>query len=407
MPVSIESEFVRPQLTFETEFGQYRNWWARDTRIGGNAFTILMYLLSHKQDFRITQSKAQMDLELGRDAFLAARRRLENAGFLKVHEHRYPAGTVTADGRAIGGQRRIVFELLDPEAPEKLRRPSTNSQPGLSAPVANVTSESPHEYWDEASADYPLRLSDEVDEVPGEASADNPLRLSDDQFGTDSDAPLDEVPDGALDGSVSDGFVSEDSESGAKATAGNPALGFPRLKEDQVKKTKSSSSDVSASTTAVVSPPDDDEDVVVIDRGLETLLAELHPRLDVHRLVSRLGRDYPALALHTLDLGLAASEIVTGASRRIGDPVAYVATSIIAEPGRWVKTGLLDEPASIDDPFPARRELPRRPPTAAECAEAGHQWFGLWMEACRVCGGEREGWREDRDGQTSGKESAA
>jgi hypothetical protein len=116
--MSTNSEFLRPALAFEREFGQFRNWWARDKRIVGNAFSLLIYLLSHERSFRITQAKAQRDLALGRDAFLVARRKLEDAGFLTVTEYRYPAGAVDYQGRPIGGHRRMVYTLQDSPPPD-------------------------------------------------------------------------------------------------------------------------------------------------------------------------------------------------------------------------------------------------------------------------------------------------
>ncbi|SMQ66989.1 hypothetical protein SAMN06295909_1395 [Plantibacter sp. VKM Ac-1784] len=113
-----EAEFIRPEFDFESEFAQFRNWWARDPRIVGNAFSLMLYLVTHRRTYRITQSRAQRDLGLGKDAFRAARRKLEAAGFLRVEEHRHPAGTVDAAGQSIAGHRRVLLILLDPQQPE-------------------------------------------------------------------------------------------------------------------------------------------------------------------------------------------------------------------------------------------------------------------------------------------------
>ncbi|MBD8103843.1 MULTISPECIES: hypothetical protein [Plantibacter] len=113
-----EAEFIRPEFDFESEFAQFRNWWARDPRIVGNAFSLMLYLVTHRRTYRITQSRAQRDLGLGKDAFRAARRKLEAAGFLRVEEHRHPAGTVDAAGQSIAGHRRVLLILLDPPQPE-------------------------------------------------------------------------------------------------------------------------------------------------------------------------------------------------------------------------------------------------------------------------------------------------
>jgi hypothetical protein len=117
-PAYGELEFVRPQFVFEREYGQFRNWWARDQRIVGNAFSLLMYLVSHQRTFRITQQKARRDLGLGRDAFLAARRKLESAGFLSPIERRYPSGARDGSGRPVGGHRYIIYSVNDPSPPQ-------------------------------------------------------------------------------------------------------------------------------------------------------------------------------------------------------------------------------------------------------------------------------------------------
>lgn len=113
-----EAEFIRPQFAFEREYGQYRNWWARDQRIVGNPFSLLLYLVTHQRTYRITQSRAQSDLGLGKDAFRAARKKLEAAGYLRVEDHRHPAGTVDAHGNSIAGHRRVLLILMDPPQPD-------------------------------------------------------------------------------------------------------------------------------------------------------------------------------------------------------------------------------------------------------------------------------------------------
>jgi len=348
--MAIDSEFVRPSIPFEKEFGQFRNWWARDKRIVGNAFSLLMYLLSHERSFRVTQRKAQADLGLGRDAFLGARRRLEGAGFLTLEEVRFPAGHTDREGNPIGGHRRLVFTLQDPPEPNEI--------------VATTGVE--------ASADNPRRLPDE-----GRDPVDNSQLGQESSDKVAENAPTDE------------------------ACAGNPTQAFPRLKEDQVKENQSSSSDVVADPVdepAADREKDDDDDFDAIaggfGEGTATLLRELHPGLDLRQLVKRLRTDQ-RLNVAAIDLEVAATDIVTSASGRIGNPVAYVATSILREPGRWVRAELLDP-----EPEQSARRAPdrgSRPPTAAECAAAGHQFIGPWRECCAGCGDERPGWRDDRD----------
>lgn len=188
MPSAPDSnaEFERPQYAFEREFGQFRNWWARDKRIVGNAFSLLLYLVSHDRGYRITQRKAQSDLGLGKDAFLVARRRLETAGYLTVTEQRFPAGTVNAAGKPIGGHRHVVYVLQDPLPPAEqasaenpLRpartRPATKSpdpvQPlGGKAAAANPTQGIP-----------PLKKINQTKDQSSSASTATP-RTDDDQW---------------------------------------------------------------------------------------------------------------------------------------------------------------------------------------------------------------------------------
>lgn len=110
---------------------------------------------------------------------------------------------------------------------------------------------------------------------------------------------------------------------------------------------QSSSNDIPAtvepptSSEAPAAPADDDEGSLsrfVVTPALANLLREVHPRLDAELLARRLAR---RVRVNTIDLERAAVEIVAASTRAIGDPVAYVASSIEKEPGRWVRPELL------------------------------------------------------------------
>lgn len=95
----------------------------------------------------------------------------------------------------------------------------------------------------------------------------------------------------------------------------------------------------SSESTAVVDNPNsrsnsdiDDDSNSAIAPGLANFLRELHPRLDAESLIRRLSR---TIRVDALDLSRAAAEIITAAPRVLGDPVAYVASSIEKEPDRW------------------------------------------------------------------------
>lgn len=349
--MDISGEFLRPELTFEREFGQFRNWWARDKRIVGNAFSLLVYLLSHDRNYRVTQKTAQRDLGLGRDAFLVARRKLEHAGFLTVTEHRYPAGTFSKSGRPIGGHRQVLFTLQDPPKPdEKIGKRSDRPK------------------------------------------AENPLR------------PFVQ-PNSPVDNSHASEFRTPflPAECPPLACAENPAQDFPPLKEDQGLEDQEPSSSLMSiprgdPIAADKEPIDDDQLRVLYDEGTATLFRELHHRLDLRSLLSRLGSDR-RLRIQALDLERAAAEVIGRSARPVGDPVAYLATAIIREPGRWARPELASGP-SITKPFQQGR-----PPTMTECDASGHHWIGLWNEFCAACGAERDGWRDQRDSGESGDAS--
>lgn len=150
--------------------------------------------------------------------------------------------------------------------------------------------------------------------------------------------------------------------------------------------------------------PRDDEEASGLgwfDQGVATLLAELDPRLDLRLLVGKLRRDRPGLRVESLDLELATSEVLSSAARRVHDPVAYVAKSILSEPHRWVRTLAFDArtstPGLASDVPERAQHTARRPPTIQECAASGHRWVGQFRESCVACGEERPGWRHDRD----------
>jgi len=164
--------------------------------------------------------------------------------------------------------------------------------------------------------------------------------------------------------------------------------GALKIKPQSNPQDDSSSSVFVVTTEAVVDNPvvelPGDDDCVSADFGWETApcLRQLHPKLDLRALVAKLARLRPGLNPVVLDLPLAAGEIIAGARRPVGDAVAYVATAIAAEPGRWVRPEHLLSSAG-----------------SALCASLGHQWVGDWQECCVRCDCERPGWKEDRYGQ--------
>jgi hypothetical protein len=340
--MDISGEFLRPEFAFEREFGQFRNWWARDKRIVGNAFSLLIYLISHDRNYRVTQKTAQQDLGLGRDAFLVARRKLERAGFLTVTEHRYPAGSFSRNGQPIGGHRQMIFTLQDPDPP------ANPSQQDIAKP-----------------------------------STENPRRPL-----TILSAPVDNSHPGKP------GVTESRAEQPIPPCTENPAQDFPPHIEDQSQENQKPSSSTSPNAHRGAATTDaaliDDEDFQHLDAGTATLFRELHHRLDLGRLLERL-KDDARLNLRAIDFERAAADVIGHSARPVGDPVAYLATAIIREPGRWVRSELLDEATAT------RADQRGRPPTERECEARGHRWIGQWNEFCAACGAERDGWRDQRD----------
>lgn len=103
-----ELPIIRPRLAFEREYGTYRNWWVRDPRLTGNPLSILLYLLSHAEGHRVTQTEAREELGLGVSAWRAAKHRLMEAGFLVEVRDFYPSGKRR-------GQKRFRLVLQDPQ----------------------------------------------------------------------------------------------------------------------------------------------------------------------------------------------------------------------------------------------------------------------------------------------------
>jgi len=339
--MAAESEFVRPELTFEREFGQYRNWWTRDRRVVGNALSIYLYLLSHRRDYAITQARAQRDLGLGKDAFLAARRRLESAGYLRAETVRWPAGSVDEAGKKIGGQpRKLVFHVLDPE-------PAADHH-GDQAKEENPTTARPSI----------LRVGEPHESRSGQPSAHR----------TDGDL-LKAISQGGI---PAHGTAEVRSSAAGQPTTGHPALKKDHSQEHPSRRTSSSRPSNAAAPTSECA-----------DETAE-LLRQLHPRLDRSRLENKLLELRSAGLLHAgvqmIDLFQASSAILSRARATVVDPVAFVAAGIEASPYEWL-------PATDHRDSSAPRET-----TNAICAVKGHLWERHgWCRRCSTqspwCGG--------------------
>lgn len=366
--------FIRSPLKLEAEYTTVRNWWLRDSRITGNPLSLYLFILSHSVAYEITQDSARSALGLGRTAFTSARARLEEAGFLEVVDVRHPAGTVDADGRRLGGQiARRDLRLLDPVEP-------------------TVAGKKPDQNHKQVSCSGP--------ESSQESPVDNfPIAASGERGQSDESRPGDQKPWSEPQA----GFPSTDDPS-----TGDPLPGFVLLKEDQVKENQSSSSAVAIVTNPNNAGPgpagsmlDDDDDFSMsgstIDfeglmrAGVDQALAEVDPRLDCSDLRRRLADT--GLDPAAVDLPAAASAVLSAASRRVGNPAAYVARAIILEPARWPWQTLHADPPS------SRRN-------DGGCVDRECVYADEWRAQCVRCGEERPGWRDERYGHANVQEVA-
>ena len=334
--MAIESEFIRTPLAFEREFGSYRNWWVRNARLSGRPISLLLYLLSHDVQFKISRAGILADLGWDKNMYLRTRRVLEEMGFLVAHEYRHAAGTRDAQGKPIGGHRYITFELADPAEPAKVR----------------------------------VKASAHIESRPFPA----PIAV----FGPAEQTSLDAA------------LITYSERESAEPSAQNPGQALVPLKEDQSLKENKSSSDVVVHSpepsprVSAARAAEDDFSLsglsTAIDDVAAAQLAALHPELTMPGLVARLlgGGVFTAEAIRAIDLVRAADEILAASKRAVWRPADYIAAALEREPFRWLRSV-----AAVAG--------------TGGCAELGHRWIGPWNEACARCDEEREGWRDDRD----------
>lgn len=323
--VPLQGEFLRDELAIDREFSQVRNWWVRYPKIVGNPLSIYLFIRSHSVGYRLTQASVRDKLGLGKDAFLKARRTLEEAGFLEVVQFVYPAGSRDAEGRAIGGHRLTQFRLMDPAMPAELAaapaasEPKAGNPPRVPAGVEKAMEGNPPRVAAqldfEALEDFPPRV------VPhqraAEATAGNPPRVS---------------------------------AACGQAKEGNPTSGFPPLKEDQDKENQDQSSSVNDVTPEAVaaSPDDDDSDLGswLVDpvAGLSQLVGLC---VDARGVLERIARQHQSVPV--FDLLAATLEVLTRA-RLSGTPIkhrdGYIASAIAADLAGFVRQFPLARPAA-------------------------------------------------------------
>lgn len=337
--MSEDFPIFRPRLNFEREFGQHRNWWVRDPRLVGNPVSVLLYLLSHQQDHAVTQTQAMRELQLGKDAWVAAKRKLMAAGFLVEIRDRYPRGFRDSEDRPRGGQKRFRLVLQDPE-------------PGTFIPAERAVIELDMPYESAGITPGHSQCGNSV--VAAAASADNPQWTPKPQVRASADNP----------------------QSGS-ASADNPQS-FKGREERLVRSGLDTSSNQPTITNA--SAPAQEASV---DAELAELLPTVHPPLTVASIRRELaGR----VNVEDIDVVTLVKETVLRSKKPIPQPAAYVAAILVRNPQTWHRENVAAAPGGFQ---PAQEVTPvglTGEPVhhIADCLRGEHDWgHSSWREVDR------------------------
>ena len=182
---------------------------------------------------------------------------------------------------------------------------------------------------DDAEVTESAEFAPSVEDDP----VDNSTGTEDAEFAPSVNAPVDNSPVPAAEGAT-----------GATEGANERRV----LKEEPSGRTIRSSSSTVNTTTYVakmVGTDDDGKSSHGAAGGhepgwlshLATTLREIHAALDLDQLLRRLAAAH--LTTEALDLVQAAVDVIAAAPRMVGDASAYLAASIIREPGRWLAAG--------------------------------------------------------------------
>lgn len=332
-------QIIRPRLAFEREFGQHRNWWVRDPRIAGNPLSIYLFLLSHEQNHKITQTEAQKALGLGKDAWKSAKDRLLCAGFLAEVRDRYPEGYVDSFGPR-GGQKRFRLILQDPE-------------PGVTVPLEEAIIELECAYEEQIQGQVPLDCG--ISAVQQSPTADNPQWVEKPQVRASADNPHTGTP-----------------------TADNPQsfIGIEEMGLDGINSPNPIPSSTSTAREQNAASP---EEIAATDARL----AAIDPRLSIDSITRQVrGR----MNLAGIDLVEACIEILNANQKPGGvkHPAAYVAKSLISDPDRWSSHapvfGLKALERELNQPDTAFDDNP----SENKCSAGIHDWGpNVWKELSR------------------------
>ncbi|MBS3177201.1 MULTISPECIES: hypothetical protein [unclassified Pseudoclavibacter] len=376
----LQGEFLRDELAIDREFSQVRNWWVRYPKIVGNPLSIYLFIRSHRAGYRLTQTSVREQLGLGKDAFLKARRCLEEQGFLEVLDYVYPAGSRDGQGRSIGGHRLKQFRLLDPPKPVEMSAQTTSR---------------------EATEENPPR----VRAACGQTKEDFPPRVA----ATSSRGAMEDFPPRLVPHQGAAEAMEENPPRVAAACGqpkeGNPTSGFPPLKEDQDKENQDHSSSVENVTPEAVaaSPDDDDSDLSSWFVDLVAGRAQLvGVRVDARAVLERIARQHPSIP--SFDLVAATVEILKRA-RLSGTPIkhrdGYVASALSADLATFVRNfPVTAAPAAALAARPTQSGFGTTAHAATRaCEERGHRFVigPAHDRSCDRCGARELDLQAERD----------
>lgn len=356
-----ELNIVRPRLAFEREFGQYRNWWARDPRIAGNPLTILLNLLSHDPQRMPTQLEARKSLGLGVHAWQSGKKALLECGFLVEVRDRYPLSHVDAEGRPKGGQRRFRLFLQDPEQ-------------GVSLPASEAVielNEPYEEYLDSLEAQRAAAETRESKPLIG-ASADYPH--TEDYSSTAENPHTEDYP-----------HTEDNPQSfiGRENWIGQEGLDRSFQSVHSGPGEGAGARDVGAPSAPALLTPDRSERPSAPDADrVDPELRAIHPTLSVQALREELGG---RVDLATIDLVRASREILGRATQDLTYAPSYVAVAIAKTPSRYLHSRTPYQ-ASVKSKPAAESALRRAQQVSSReaCAAGDHDWGPeSWGEASR------------------------
>ncbi|MFD5600779.1 hypothetical protein ACFWHR_12085 [Leucobacter sp. NPDC058333] len=304
---------VRPRLKFESEFGQHRNWWVRDSRLTGNPLSVLLYLLSHDPSRMPTQTEARKQLGLGKDAWISAKKRLLEAGFIIEVRDRYPAGFVDEMGRPKGGQKRYRLFLQDP-----------NEGYFVAEHLAILEFDEPYEEFLAANEETRVGFSEAADKTPDRV------------------------------------------DGGLSAVRGKPATGNPKAADNppslEEEKTRLGQVGYYASSNQPTNH-------TTREREVDAQLEALAPGCGL--TLAALSREVQGrVDLSTVDVVQATRDTLLRAAGRVNKPASYIASVIARYPTKWPVGG--DGTAPFDPTPPASGFATER--HASACARGEHWW---------------------------------